>query len=242
MDDSTRDERAKRLRKARKDAGYATAVAAANRFHWGLSGYRSHENSSRGYDYDTAKKYAKNFKVEVSWLFDGVEVLQPNIYGMGETHHLAFGNKNAIIKGYVQAGLWEDPDLTSHEELGLVPVIGAAAKYKNVFTLIVNGDSMDKVFSEGTYLICVHYSDYKEEIVNGDKVIVEADSFGLYETTVKEFHRDVKGNIWLRPCSYNDKYKPYPLPDGMDTSVTIGRRTIEEIRIIAVVKGSYKDE
>lgn len=63
--------RAARLRQARAHAGFEEATEAAARFGWIVSTYLSHENGTRGIKPTVAKKYAKAFKISLSWLMVG---------------------------------------------------------------------------------------------------------------------------------------------------------------------------
>lgn len=60
-----------RLRQARVDAGYATAVDAALALGVPASTYIGHENGSRGFPAKKAPIYARKFKVTEEWLLYG---------------------------------------------------------------------------------------------------------------------------------------------------------------------------
>lgn len=69
---------AERLRAARERAGYSSAEEAAETFEWKASGYRHHENGTRGFGIPEALKYARAFRSNPLWLL-GLEK-----YGGGE--------------------------------------------------------------------------------------------------------------------------------------------------------------
>lgn len=54
---------ANRLREARINAGYASANHASITMGWSVKNYSQHEEGLKSFDIDTAKKYAKAFKV-----------------------------------------------------------------------------------------------------------------------------------------------------------------------------------
>lgn len=60
-----------RLRWARAKAGFQTPREAADRFAWPYGTYKSHENGMRGLRRETAVKYAKAFKISLTWLLTG---------------------------------------------------------------------------------------------------------------------------------------------------------------------------
>jgi phage repressor protein C with HTH and peptisase S24 domain len=64
------DETNERLRKARDDAGFKSAMSAAKRFGWTPSTYASHENGQTPVPRKAAEVYAKAFKVSPAWLLN----------------------------------------------------------------------------------------------------------------------------------------------------------------------------
>ncbi|WP_370308295.1 LexA family transcriptional regulator [Sphingobium abikonense] len=73
-------EPAARLRRARIDAGYQSAQAAADAFGWSIAAYRHHENGTRGFDFATAQRYGKAFKVQAAWLMgEGSMATAPDV-------------------------------------------------------------------------------------------------------------------------------------------------------------------
>jgi transcriptional regulator with XRE-family HTH domain len=65
------ESRASRLKAARRDAGYTSVRAACDAFGYHYPTYAGHENGARDYDFDTAQRYAKAYKVDVTWLMTG---------------------------------------------------------------------------------------------------------------------------------------------------------------------------
>ena len=64
---------ARRLRKARINAGFVTPAAAFMRYGWDSMTYLQHEDGFRMFDAETAHKYANAFKVTRDWLLSGKE-------------------------------------------------------------------------------------------------------------------------------------------------------------------------
>lgn len=62
---------AKRLRKARKDAGYNTPAAAFLRVGWDSMTYLQHEDGLREFDERSAEIYSEQFGVSKEWLLTG---------------------------------------------------------------------------------------------------------------------------------------------------------------------------
>ncbi|HWI27845.1 MAG TPA: S24 family peptidase [Stellaceae bacterium] len=121
------EDQAKRLRRARLEAGYEDATAAARRFGWVIPTYLAHENGSRGFGLARAQLYAQAFKVNWQWLLTGEGSLSSNL--------------RVPVSGYVGAG-WlvypidEGVGSGGIEEVELPPgVYGDYAAFK------VRGDS-----------------------------------------------------------------------------------------------------
>jgi hypothetical protein len=68
-----REERSKRLVEARKAAGFRGPKEIAGRFpSWNLNNFKAHEAGRNGFGIADAKKYAKAFGVNASWLQFGI--------------------------------------------------------------------------------------------------------------------------------------------------------------------------
>jgi len=69
--------RARRLKLARRQAGYATAAEAAREFGWNVNTYSSNENGNAPFSFRKAEAYAGAFGVTALWLYAGDEKDQP---------------------------------------------------------------------------------------------------------------------------------------------------------------------
>lgn len=77
----------KRLRTARKEAGFKYIKDATDKFRWTYTTYVAHENGQNGYDEETAAIYAQAFNVTKEWLILGVnpgETLGPEFRLLNE--------------------------------------------------------------------------------------------------------------------------------------------------------------
>lgn len=216
-------EQSKRLKRARENAGFSSATAAAENFGWGAAGYRHHENGTRGFGPDAARKYGRAFKVKPGYLLcmEGVDENAPTDYQAEET--LTVGAK-------VAAGVWrEDEAEFDMIEIDTPPIIPNAKR----LGYIVDGRSMDEFYEPGTILNCVSIHTNGVEPEEGDHVIVRrVKPDGLRELTVKEFHvRD--GEFYLRPRSKANGYHELKIgkPDSDDHEG-------EEVAVVAFVVGT----
>ena len=148
------------------------------------------------------------------------------LFGFSEYQPVAV--KKTPVLGVVEAGIWtESQDFSEIETIDFPPPSGYPPE--SVFALKVKGNSMNKVFLNGDYIVCVH-CDACPNIEYGKFVVAQRTRASLYETTVKRLTIKDDGTQWLCPESTDDKYQPIKI-DGKEG---------EEIRIIAVVIAAYK--
>ncbi len=194
---SMSDLSAERLRAARQKAGFSSASEAADAFGWKEAGYRHHENGTRGFGLDAARKYGRAFHVKPGWLLgvDGVDDAPPANFPADAT---------LLVEGAVAAGVWREPnDGFPAIEIDTPPVVPTGKR----FGLIVDGYSMDLHYEPGAVLDCVSIFSSGIEPEPGDHVIVErVKPDGLRERTVKELAlRD--GKFYLVPRSTRAEFQ-----------------------------------
>lgn len=191
------DLRANRLREARERAGYASASDAARAFGWGEAGYRHHENGTRSFGLDAAKKYARAFRTKAGWLLgmDGVDATE-----------MAANTTTSvlIVEGVVAAGVWrEAEDVFDRFEIDAPSPIAGVDR----FGVVVEGHSMDLCYESGTVLDCISIFSSNVQPEPGDHVIVERiKPDGLRERTVKELAVR-NGRYFLVPRSSRAEYQ-----------------------------------
>lgn len=205
--DMSANPKADRLRDARQRAGFSSAAEAAQRFGWAEPAYRHHENGTRNFGLDAAKRYGRAFRVKPGWLL-GLENVDASAVAdpQGSTH--------LTVTGSVAAGVWREPgQLDERFRINLPSPIPDADRYG----LVVEGHSMDLAYEPGTVLDCVSaFSKDGLRPKTGDHVIVERRrTDGLRELTVKEY-REEGGLFLLVPRSTKSEFKPieYPGPDA----------------------------
>lgn len=189
--------KAERLRAVREKAGYTSAQAAAEAFGWGVAGYRHHENGTRGFGPDAAKKYGRAFKVKPGWLL-GMEGIDG-----GATQEIE-ASPVLHVGASVAAGVWKEAVADAE-----ILEIDTPPPVQNVkrFGYRVEGRSMDLVYEPGTVLDCISIFTNGVAPRTGDHVIVERRKpDGLRELTVKEYCvRD--GKHYLLPRSTQPEFQ-----------------------------------
>jgi transcriptional regulator with XRE-family HTH domain len=135
------------------------------------------------------------------------------------------------VNGEVQAGIWKE--VFSGDEAKYPPLpIGPDPRYPSSeqYALKVIGSSMDKVFPEGQFIVCVSWASLGRVMRDRDLVVVQRTDNGRTESTVKRA-RIVKGNVTLMPES-TDPHWQKPVEMGKDSS--------EEVTVTALVIGRYE--
>jgi phage repressor protein C with HTH and peptisase S24 domain len=218
-----------RLREARKKAGFPSASAAAEAFGWQIPAYIHHENGTRTFTVEAAKRYARAFRVNPGWLLalDKVEI------ATAETSR----GRIVEVTGSVAAGVWRETTEWPQSDRFEIVVGPSPFPRARRFGLRVDGNSMDQVFAPGTLLDCLSIFDLGIEPANGDLVIVERQRRdGMRELTAKEFHCDEDGRCWLIPRSTKPEFQS-PIEIG---SPNTEHETEDYVQVIAFVIGSYQ--
>lgn len=153
-------------------------------------------------------------------------------------------SRPAIVKvsgtqviGAVEAGVWrpaaEWPE-DDFYEVYWVPkqeFIGIPT-----FGLEVHGPSMDRIYPEGSIVVCVRLAHINREPRSGERVVVYSRRpDGFLEATLKEYVKE-NGTIWLWPRSTNPHHQA-PIVYGESVA-----DSELEVEVHAVVIGSYRPE
>ena len=151
-----------------------------------------------------------------------------------------FGNilpiaKNGIpVLGDVQAGVWREIDTVDEEKYPPLPLSPDPRYHERAqFALMVRGESMNKVFPPGQFIVCVRWSEINRGPRDGDLVVVERRRDGLIEATVKRVA--IKGQkLYLMPESTDPRFQT-PIEIQLDGSIAN-----DEIVLTALVIGRYE--
>lgn len=138
------------------------------------------------------------------------------------------------VRGKVQAGSWSEA--LEWDQSRRYPVwVPIPNQWKPLpkFGLEVHGPSMNRKYPEGTVLVCVGILDADIEPKEGQRYIVQRESHGEFEMTVKELKLDQQGRPWLWPDS-DDPEHQQPLAANGDDGDTV--------QILAIVITSVQPE
>lgn len=136
--------------------------------------------------------------------------------------------------GEASAGRWRESFEWPRDEWIPIALAVKDMRYPTAkrSALKVNGDSMDELYPDGSYVIFVRLSDVGGKPQQGDKVVVARYRQDLMEATIKEYTRDTKGQRWLVPRSSNPAH----------TAVRLDVGEGEHVEILGLIVGSQKLE
>lgn len=150
-------------------------------------------------------------------------------YLLGEVEEVEIPNINIQFKvpyyGKVSAGNFEGVEVDSRE-LDVPDIAFNGRNPKECIALQVNGDSMNKILSNGSYIIIHDYRRNQDYRLNNNDILVLRLG-GEY--TVKRVRR-TETKLHLDPVSYSDEFK----------TNTFDLESLEEIEVIGKVIYNYQ--
>ncbi len=215
---------AARLKQARLAAGFRTQKAFWSAFGLPQATYSAHESSGRGLKRSVARDYCARLGIRLAWLLDGE----------GPMAVPREAPSAILTRGAVQAGSWIEALEWNAAEWRPVPGAAPDPRFPQAehFGLEVRGSSMNRLYPDGSVIVCVRFSDIQQSPRSGQRVVVQRRSeTGLVEATVKELRVDGRGRSWLWPLSDDPAHQtPLAVDDG------------EEVEVLALVVGAYRPE
>ncbi|MBA5726457.1 LexA family protein [Bombella mellum] len=146
------------------------------------------------------------------------------------------------VCGEVQAGVWKEAQEwpLSDQYRITIPYDAACAGLRR-YGLVVRGQSMNRVFQEGSVVIVVNFSELGRRPRNGDYVVAMqrsavSDSF---EATIKAVQIKDNGQMVLWPQSTEPEFQApiiLPAPEETVCHSAVGS---PDVTILALVVGSY---
>jgi len=214
------NDKAIRLARARKAAGFETLADAARYLGVKYPTYAGHENPNAptSFPAKAAEHYARKYKVSLDWLLTG----RGEMFGDGVAP-AEIPIAGLPISGNIQAGHWlETTFMEPDSELGSLPVArDPRFPRARQYALRVIGDSMDMDYPDGSYVTCVDFAESGLPIIEGMTVHVERRRAGgqLVEITLKVIARE-RGMLYLRPRSTNPIHQAITF-SGEETDIVI---------------------
>ena len=213
-----------RLRMAREKK-YESAADAARAMGIKYPTYAGHENGNGGVSKKMAIRYAHFFGVDLEYLLTG---RKPS--ATLESHPSPFSSGAMAVKGFIQAGAWQEVYRPQGEQT--IPV-GEILSHtgQRQYALEVHGESMNRRVRSGEYVICVEFNGTPKR---DDVVVVERHKNGIFEATLKVVRLVSPDRMELWPDS-NDAAHQTPM-----VITSKGMRDDETINITALVIGVFR--
>lgn len=217
-----------RLREARMAKGYPSAAAAAQAFGWTTSTYTSHENGTRGFGVDEAKRYGRALGKNPGWLL-ALDKVQPAEVELQSS--VGTRTERLEVRTAVAAGMWREQVEWARDEWYEIEVGPNPYPGTERFAVRMEGYSMDRVIPPGSDLECIRVAFGHVEPQPGDLVIAERTRHDLTEMTCKRLDRD--GEDFILRCESTK-------PEFADNVVLVSRpdrdgASQDETRLIGIV-------
>ncbi len=143
------------------------------------------------------------------------------------------------VEGVSKAGEFLDISLIEddeHEREYIPAPRDAQYPDAHQYALRVDGDSMNKEFPNGSYVICAAWGDTGLDLESGMIVHVERyTAAGLRETTIK-CYEVLEDDAYLSPLSTNKKHKPIPVNGDEDTEIVIKGLVVSKYERVGIFR------
>lgn len=183
---------ADRLRKARLDAGYATAIEASSAFGYNRNSYASSENGNRGVTAAKAALYAAAFGVRADWILYGPDAgnsdigspntgsaATPEIRLPAGPHTIDKSNASAPVPVDLgaatvpvfgsAAGGYEGHFVLNGERLADILAPSSLKGVHDAYAVYVSGDSMEPRYFQSEAV----FVNPKKPVAKGDFVVIQ---------------------------------------------------------------------
>lgn len=164
---------AERLRQARKSAGFG-ATEFARRVGKPYPTYIAHENGSRNFKIEDARRYAQLLKVSAAWL----------LTGEGEANSTPY----VPVVGYVGAGAMVYPIDDNSPGTGIDEAPSPPETTGQEVALIVRGDSMYPAYRDGDLIYYDRHSPNLDEVYGQECVVRLTDGSVMVKTVMRSPH------------------------------------------------------
>lgn len=144
----------------------------------------------------------------------------------------AEGLRNVAVTVSLQAGAWGEAHGFEEGQRDSVMVPDdAALKSLTLYGGLIVGDSMNKIYPNGSIVVLSRMAQRPNEILEGRRYHIRVTrAGGEVEETIKTLVRDGAGNYWMQPESDSPAYAAIPLDSGPDSTVELIGRVRYAIR------------
>ncbi|RVT99074.1 helix-turn-helix transcriptional regulator [Rhodovarius crocodyli] len=169
-----------------------------------------------------------------------------------------FAMRQIQVKGEVQAGIWREAlEWPTSEWSGITVPMDNDFPGVEKFGLLVRGESMNKLYPDGTIVVVVRFADIGRPPHPGERVVVLRRQPGgsAFEATLKEYERDTRGRHLLWPRSTEPEFQTPFILEASPVNVGNGDEQLpgeikagvsmsdgEDLVILALVTDSIRRE
>ena len=172
-----------------------------------------YEKGQRGTDQDLLFKLSSIFNVSVDDFFPHVSTEYENVSEEKYNYDVIKLNKYTYLPTSISAGLPLNLDGVTDVETISIPdsIMGKYAGHKDIIISKINGDSMDKLMNDGSF-IAIKPVDSAESLNNGDIVVFSHN----HEYSVKCFYKH-DDTLVFKPYSNNPVHydQSFSVHDGV---------------------------
>jgi DNA-binding XRE family transcriptional regulator len=165
---------------------------------------------------DWAQRFADLFGVPVADIFE-----KP----------LTSGMRTVPIILELQAGNWADQSFLPDNFGNIVIPDDPAYRSMSLYAGRIVGESMNKIYPNGSIVILSRKQDRPGEIVAGKRYHIRRTRGGqLIEQTIKTLVKDAKGQYWMQPESDSPEFAAVPLESAPEETIEIIGRVRYAVR------------
>jgi len=155
-----------------------------------------------------------------------------------------------FVKGTVQAGLWQEAlEWPASDWRAInIPTDSRFAGAER-FGLLVSGESMNRIYPDGSIAIAVRLDAIGRMPRSGERVVAikRSNSGSGVEATIKRFEETADGRKILWPESYNPDFQVPIVLDDIASNISFDGHDADhactlDLEIVAIIIGSYRPE
>jgi transcriptional regulator with XRE-family HTH domain len=183
------------------------------------------ESNTTRPDQTKLAKLAEHLGGSIEWFLTGKGVTATQEQSPIPVHQIR-------VEGTSYAGLFKDISLiedNEHEREYVPGTVDPRYPHAHHYALNVAGDSMNKLFRDGSKVVCAAWGDLGIEVKQGHVLHIERRRFASEIETTLKVYGEQDGKRWLNPNSTNEKHKPIEINGNEDTEITIKGLVLYEL-------------
>ena len=186
-------------------------------------------NRSQSLSQDTIERLARAIPGATIASLTGNEVAMPSVAEM----------QGVVVRAIAEGGRWREAfDLRRQEQYEALLPVSAAHQSCGAFGVEVHSPGFERVFPDGTILVCIPFPQFKGELRSGRRLIVQHVIGKRLEITVRELEIDALNRAWLWPRSDHPEHQA-PIAMPWPFTGELWKHDISRFSVTAVIVGAY---